>query len=179
VKKILKFITVSTWILFTRVYDTYATYQHTPDLIKEANPLVSIFGFNWLSLLITLIFCTMYVIYAYYIAIFEEYNLLPEEKGYTFSHFIGYIYTGKKQHWLSLFYKIPKDLKRFNHFMGIIFTKCLVFAGVVSTMMWLLINNTEFYKNIHSAPLIYLILITGCFYIYYRWYTKLYSKYII
>ena len=42
----LKFIIMTVWILLTRGYDTYATYQHTPDLDKKANPLVSVFGFR-------------------------------------------------------------------------------------------------------------------------------------
>ena len=35
------------WILLTRWFDAYSTYQYTPDLGKESNPLVSIFGFGW------------------------------------------------------------------------------------------------------------------------------------
>jgi len=62
--------------------------------------------------------------------------------------------------------------------MGQLLSRCLVFAGVLSTIMWLLINNTEFYKNIHSATMIYLILIIGSVIISYRWFKKIYSEYI-
>jgi len=174
-----KFTIVTVWILLTRGYDTYATFQHTPDLGKEANPLVSVFGFNWTPLLVVVAVGSLYVIYTYYLATFQTYNFLPKEKGYSLSHFIGYVYTGKKQSWISVFYKIPKDLQRFNHvIMGQLLSRCLVFAGFVSTIMWLLINNTEFYKSIHSAPMIYLILIIGSVYISYRWFKKIYSEYI-
>jgi len=40
-------------------------------------------------------------------------------------------------------------------------TRCLVFGGVVSTFMWLLLNYVPYYKNIHSATIIYLILVIG------------------
>ena len=174
-----KFTIVTVWILLTRGYDTYATFQHTPDLGKEANPLVSVFGFGWTPLLVVVAVGSLYVIYTYYLATFQKYNFLPKEKGYSLSHFIGYVYTGKKQSWISVFYKIPKDLQRFNHvIMGQLLSRCLVFAGFVSTIMWLLINNTEFYKSIHSAPMIYLILIIGSVYISYRWFKKIYSEYI-
>jgi len=174
----LKFIITTVWILLSRAYDVYATYQHTPDLSKEANPLVSVFGFNWTSLLAVVLFCSIYVIYTYYLTTFHPFNLEPKEKGYTLSHFIGYIYTGKKQSWISLFYKFPKDLKRLNHYSGQLFSRCLVFAGVVSTIMWLLINNTEFYKNIHSVTMIYLILIIGSVIICHRWFKRKYSVYV-
>ena len=42
--KTLKFLVVLSWILFSKSYDAYCTYLHTPDLSKEENPLVSILG---------------------------------------------------------------------------------------------------------------------------------------
>ena len=178
-KKYINFTITTVWILFTRWFDAYSTYQHTPNLGKEANPLVSIFGFGWTPLMAVVAVGILYVIYTYYLAIFQPYNFEPKEKGYSLSHFIGYVYTGKKQSWISVFYKIPRDLQRFNHvIIGQLLSRCLVFAGFVSTIMWLLINNTEFYKSIHSAPMIYLILIIGSVYISYRWFKKIYSEYI-
>ena len=44
-----------------------------------------------------IILAITYVIYAYWVANFKNYELMPTEKGYNFSHFTGYIYTGKKQ----------------------------------------------------------------------------------
>ena len=55
-KKNLKFIFTTTWILLSRSYDAYCTNALTPDLSKEANPLVSIGGISsWTTLLGTLI----------------------------------------------------------------------------------------------------------------------------
>jgi Kef-type K+ transport system membrane component KefB len=176
--KKLKFTITTIWILLTRWFDAFSTYRHTPDLGKEANPLVSIFGFGWTPLLVVIVALSIYVIYAYYLATFQTFNLVPSEKGYSFSHFIGYVYIGKKQSWISLFYKFPKDLNRLNHFVGQLLSRCLVFAGFLSTAMWLLINNTEFYKSIHSAPMIYLILIIGSVYIFYRWFKNIYNEYL-
>jgi hypothetical protein len=176
--KKLKFTITTIWILLTRWFDAFSTYRHTPDLGKEANPLVSIFGFGWTPLLVVIVALSIYVIYAYYLATFQTFNLVPSEKGYSFSHFIGYVYIGKKQSWISLFYKFPKDLNRLNHFVGQLLSRCLVFAGFLSTAMWLLINNTEFYKGIHSAPMIYLILIIGSVYISYRWFKNIYNEYL-
>ena len=72
-----KFTIVTVWILLTRGYDTYATFQHTPYLGKEANPLVSVFGFGWTPLLVVVAVGSLYVIYTYYLATFQTYNFEP------------------------------------------------------------------------------------------------------
>lgn len=172
-----KFAAISIWILLTRAYDAFCTYQYTPDLSHEANPLVSILGFGWTPLLLTLVFLSIYIIYAYYQATFKSYDLLPEESNLSFSDFVGYVYTGEKQSWTVLFYKLPNSMARFNHVMGNLMTQNLVFAGLVSTIMWLLLNYSNFYNKIHSAELIYGILLIGSILIAVAWYSKLYKKY--
>ena len=157
--KKLKFTITTAWILFSRSYDAYCTNLLTPDLSKEANPLVTVVGVSsWTTLLIILGILTIYVIYAYFISVFRPMNLLPKETGYTFSNFVAYVYLGYKDSWTSTLYKFPKDFKRANNYFGHLLTKCLVYAGITSTIMWLLINNSNYYKTIHSAPLIYSIL---------------------
>lgn len=176
----LKFAVTTIWILFSRSYDAYCTNLLTPDLSKEANPLVTVVGVSsWTTLLIILSVLTIYVIYAYFVSVFRPMNLLPKEKGYSFGNFVAYVYLGLKDSWIATLYKLPKDTKRLNNYMGHLLTKCLVYAGVVSTIMWLLINNSEYYKTIHSAPLIYSILIGGCAIITYLWNKSLYSQYLI
>lgn len=177
--KKLKFTLISAWILFSRSYDAYCTYLLTSDLTKEANPLVTILGVSsWSTLLVIIGTLTIYVIYAYFISVFKPMDLIPKEKGYTFGQFITFLYIGNKENVFSIFYKLPKDLKRANTYFGQILTQCLVYAGVVSTIMWLFINYTNFYKTIHSAPLVYLILIGGCLIIAYKWNKDLYKKYL-
>ncbi len=133
---------------------------------------------TWTPLLLDLSILTIYALYAYYLATFKPKDLLPKEKGFTFSNIIAYTYLGQKGEWTSVFYKVPKELSRFNQYMGQNLTKYLVFAGFVSTTMWLLINNTDFYANIHSVTLIYLILIIGCGIITYKWSKQQYKLYL-
>jgi hypothetical protein len=176
--KKIKFASTTIWILLSRTYDAYCTHQLTPDLSKESNPLVSILGMTWTPLLITIGVLTIYFIYTYYITVFKPKDLLPNEKGYTFSEIVAFTYLGKRDNWTAIFYKLPTDLNRFNHWMGHTLTQGLVFAGFVSTMMWLLINYTDYYKTLHSAPLIYAILILGCVMIIYNWNRRMYTAYL-
>lgn len=63
--KKVKFTITTAWILLSRSYDAYCTNMLTPDLSKEANPLVTVFGVSsWTTLLIILGVLTIYVIYA-------------------------------------------------------------------------------------------------------------------
>ena len=175
--KRIKFIIITTWILFSRSYDVYCTYQLTPDLNKESNPLTSIFGMTWTPLLITLSLLIIYLIYAYYLSVFKSKNLLPAEKGYTFNEFITYTYLGYKADLIALLYKFPKDINRFHQWTGENLTACISFAGFVSTIMWLLINHSTYYKTVHSSYAVYSILILGCLCIIYFKNKKMYQKY--
>ncbi len=180
VKKHLKFFTVTTWILFSRSYDAYCTNTLTPDLSKEANPLVTVAGVSsWYVLLIILGFLTAYTLFAYYIRTYKPTNLLPEEKGYSFNHFVAFLFLGYKDQWFATMYKLPSSFRRFNNYMGEVLTTCLAYAGLVSTIMWILIHNSEYYRSVHSAPIIYSILIGGCFAIIYRCNRSEYHRYSI
>ena len=179
-KKNLKFIFTATWILLSRSYDAYCTYALTPDLSKEANPLVSIVGISsWTTLLVILSLLTIYAIYAYYVSLYRPMNLTPKEEGYSFGDFVAFVYLGHKDSWTSVLYKFPRSFTRATNYFGHLLTKGLVFAGVVSTIMWLLINHTEFYKSIHSAALIYVVLVVGILMIAYDWNKKLYQQYLV
>lgn len=168
-----------TWIMLTRSYDAYSTYQLTPDLSKEANPLVSVVGVDSWSLLLIILGCiTVYTLYAYITRIQHPMNLAPEEKNLSFSQFVAYIYLGRKDHWSAIFYKFPHQLKRLNQYMGEFMTKALVYAGFVSTLMWVLIHNSESYRSIHSPSLIYTVLIGGTLAIGYYWNAKMYKAYV-
>jgi hypothetical protein len=46
-----EFITLASLLIVTRVLDGLITYAITPDLSRETNPLVSIFGFGWAGLI--------------------------------------------------------------------------------------------------------------------------------
>jgi len=47
-----EFFILLTLLIVTRVADGILTYKITPDLSREPNPLVSIFGFGWAGLIL-------------------------------------------------------------------------------------------------------------------------------
>ena len=103
-----RFVLTTVWILISRAYDAYCTYQLTPDLTHEANPLVTVVGVSsWSALLIIIGLLTAFVIYAYYKHVFHPIDILPNEEGFTFSNMIAYTYLGRKDNWYAVFYKLP------------------------------------------------------------------------
>lgn len=172
-----RYLLVTSWIIFSRAYDAYSSVLFTPDLSKESNPLASVAGLQWTPILIIVSVLTLYCIYAFYLSIFKPKNLFPEEKGLRPSEFAGYLYFGRKMHWIFMLFMLPSDLKRFNRYMGATLTPCIAFAGIVSTVMWLLIKYTDFYKEYHSATLIYSILLIGSAMIMIVWNYRQYKQY--
>ncbi|NNE28628.1 MAG: hypothetical protein HKN16_03280 [Saprospiraceae bacterium] len=174
----IRFFFTSLFIILSRAYDAYSTFGYTPDLENEANPLVSWLGLGWTPLLIVITILMVYSIVVYYLATFRPVDFFPKETGFNFEEFSTFIYLGKKDKWLSYFYKIPDSLGRFNNYMGIFMTRCLVFAGIVSTIMWLLIKYTESYlEHFHSARLIYVILIVGGILVMWAGHRQLFRQY--
>jgi hypothetical protein len=162
-KKHLKFTLTLIWILFSRTFDAYNTYKHTPNLDKEANPIVSLVGISsWTLLLGILGALTLYVCFAFYRSTYHPLDLEPKEKGLTFASFAAYLYLGKPTHWTAMLYRFPKEIKRLHHYFGSFLTPCLVYAGIISTVMWLLIHYSDAYRAIHTAGRVYFFLIAGC-----------------
>jgi hypothetical protein len=173
-----KFYLLTAWIIFSRSFDAYCTNLHTPDLSKEANPLVSFIGLTWSPLLLILGLLMFLVIYGYYLSVFKPIQLDPEEKGLTFMQFSTFRYLGKKANWSALLLQFPTSPARFSRVMGELLAPCLAFAGLVSTIMWLLIFNSEWYRAIHQAAVVYAILSFGCVLIAYLQYKKYYQQYV-
>ena len=176
--KKLKFISIICWILFSRGFDAYCTMQHTPDLSKEANPLVSVLGISsWTFILGIIGILTLYICFAFYKSVFHPISLEPTEKGLNFREYAAFLYLGERTHWSAMLYKYPKDLKRLHQYFGSVLTACLIYAGIISTLMWLLIQNAEWYREIHTAGRVYFFLIGGSIQIIITWNWQKYKIY--
>lgn len=176
--KIVKFLSITIFILVTRAYDAYCSVLYTPDLSHEANPLVTVLGINSWTLLLGIVGAlTFYVIYMLYVNTFQENTFLPKEKGLGFVDFSVQTYLGRKGHWSEFFYRFP-SLNRFHYIFGYMMSRSLVFAGIVSTVMWLLINYTDWYlQGYHSANMIYGIILVGMLGISIGYFRGLYGEY--
>lgn len=176
--RVTRFVALSSWILISRAFDAWCTFQHTPDLAKEANPLASVAGLGWSPLLGIVGLLSVYTVFALHQALFRPMDLLPPVPGYTFSQCVGFIYLGRKAEWHATLYQLPRDLRRFHTYMGHVLSRGVAFAGVVSTVMWALIWGSERYRSVHSAGLIYGVLVAGCVAIMIDWNRSAYRRYV-
>lgn len=160
--KLIIFITVSLWIIITRIYDAYETYLFTPDLHKEINPLVKYLHFGWTGLLLAITLLVVYIIISFYTFLFDKSVTLPKESGLSFSAFFTTWYFGKKEKWYKAFYKFP-DIKRVHYFAGIFFASSISVAGFCTTLMWILINYTSWYYPKYHNITILLFGFSLCF----------------
>lgn len=158
--KLLRFSLTAIWVVFSRAYDAYCTAQYTPDLTMEANPLVSVLGFGWTPLLAVVGGLTLFTVYAHWKRAFQTEDIYPKSGEYSLLQFNTYLYRGRNEHWSTMLYKPPGSWKRFVQYWGMFATPGLIWAGVISTIMWLLINNTTWYMpDYHSVRSIYLLVI--------------------
>ena len=172
--KQLVFIIVSIGIIGTRIYDYLATRRFRADSEEGANLLPQGQGFSALLFLITL-----YIIYAFYISYFRRIpDLFPKKKGIKFREFIPYCYLGYRDKFRALLWKIPNSFSRFNSFFGPVLAWSMLWAGVVTTSMWFLINKTRWYYPAYHNPLtIYLIMVVGVVLITFLHFAILYRQY--
>jgi len=172
------FFILSSWIVFSRIFDALSTFEHTRDLSKEANPLVSILGLGWSPLLLIIGSLTAYSIFAFYQFTFKTKNLAPLQKDLGFVDYSIYLYLGEIKHWSAMLYQYPKEKWRLHQYLGAILAPCLVYAGILSTTMWLMIQHWPPYKDMHNPWLIYTLLVGGCVIIVYRFHRKSFQLYL-
>ncbi|MEX8547240.1 MAG: hypothetical protein V5804_06530 [Mucilaginibacter sp.] len=160
--KVLIFITVSLWIIITRIYDVYETYLFMPNLDREINPLVKYLHVGWTGLLLVITLLVVYIIFSFYKFLFDKPLSLPKENGLNFSEFFTTWYFGKKENWYKAFYKFP-DTKRVHYFAGVFFASAISVAGLCTTLMWVLIKYTSWYYTKYHNIITLLIGFSFCF----------------
>lgn len=177
-KKHLKFTLILTGILLTRAYDAYCTALFTPDLKREANPLASVFHVQWGGLLLIVGCMLLYVVYALYINMYKQVNLFPAQKHLSFGQFVVHSLYGPGERWTAFLYKLPADKQKMHYVFGYILSYGLLWAGLVTTVMWLLINHTAtYYTQYHSYKGTVSLVLGGVAVVIYYYFNELYNAY--
>jgi uncharacterized membrane protein len=155
-----KFISLSTLLILTRLADAQTTYLYTPDLKREANPLVSLFGFGWTGSIIVQIIGLTFCIYALWVYIFKTVQLPAFDKNISLTKFIGLFHFRDTRSFLKMFYRLPTNKNSLLYSIGYIFTYTLIiFSTIVSCSTTFLILSKS-YRNFYSAYSIPVFLYT-------------------
>jgi len=156
----LEFCILTLLLIITRFWDITSTYIITPNLEKETNPIVSIFGQGWLSIIIIQIILISVIIIFNYYSLFKIKSIHPSHKGYTFIDFLTYFYFGEKQNLIKLLYKFPKNKIILVNMLGYVLPRTLivvsVFISLSSTFLIISSSYAKFYSV--ARPYYYIVL---------------------
>ncbi len=178
-KKKLEFFLLTLLLVITRCWDMAATYVITPDLEKETNPMVSIFGQGWTTIIIFQIILVSFIIILNYYSLFKIKNSYPPHKGYSYRDFISYFYFGEKRNLIEMLYKFPKNRSTFVKALGYVLPRSLIVIGlfISSSSTFLIINNDyqKFYA--FARPYYYIVLIAIVFLFFILFFKREYTIY--
>jgi len=133
----------------------------TPDLERETNPLVSIFGRGWVAVIIFQVILVSIIIILNYLSLFKIKSSYPSQKGYSYKEFIMYYYFGKEENLIKMIYKFPQDKVTLIKLLGYVLPRALIvisiFISTSSTFLIISSDYSEFYAV--AKPYYYIVLI--------------------
>lgn len=178
--KIRLFILISVYTVLI-LADGLLTYLNTPDLSREANPLVSVLGLGWGSLFLANFICFILLI------VLTWYSFVRYQTVYTnttrFTHYISQIVYNRPDKFIWMLYKLPKNWGPVMACMGYCFCYSLIVARLILVLEWLAttfhadltiynyICNTYFFGRLDVVVAILLAIILMFF-----WFYKEYRK---
>lgn len=175
----LEFCLLTLLLLITRFWDAILTYIITPNLEKETNPIVSLFGQGWVSLIsIQIILISVIIILNYY-SLFKIKNIYPSQKGYSFKEFLSYYYFGEKQNLIKLLYKMPKNKSTLIKSLGYMLPRTLIVVSIFISLSSTFLVYSSYYRKFYSVarPYYYIVIAAIAFFFYILFFKREYAIY--
>lgn len=177
-KKRHEFMLLTVLLCVTRLSDLLATFIVTPDLVRETNPMVSIFGQGWTWLIGVQVVLVSSIVWLNYLSIFKPRPDHPPQSGLSLGQFATTYYFGREQHWTNLIFRLPYRRSVFVKVFGYTLPRVLIVVGLVVSMSSLLLSVSKTYAN-HYPPLpaFYAAIAAIALLIYYRFFRIEYNAY--
>lgn len=151
-KKHIEFFILLILLILTRIADGILTYKITPDLSRELNPLVSLFGFRWTGLIIIALLIIIPTIILNYYSIYRPFDNSPPDQNFSFREFKQYYFSASNPALKT------SSLKIIVQTLGYIAPRVFILWG-----LWVIIHNylvlieEPTYKYLRSEYKIWLI----------------------
>ena len=171
-----RFIFLASLLIFTRFADAQTTYLHTPDLKKEANPLVSLLGLGWTGSIIIQVVALTFVIYALWIYCFKKVEVLIYDSNISRTKFISLFHFSDTESFKKLFYKLPTNKNSLLYSIGFIMTFSLIAISILVSTSTSLLIMSEKYRNFYLEFRIPIFLYVISFLIIIFWTRKFYES---
>lgn len=173
----LKFLTLTTLLLFARGCDFYSTslwFFQPGGMEGETNPLTSIFGIGWNGLIIANLVIVSFIIGAYYYYVFRyrpQHNIPRTDH---FLDFVSELYYHQKGKAYQVFYKAPLDKRMLIAHVGYVMIRVTIVGSFLATFhnicQFYQVGFYDTYRDIVGRPLyvIYGLILFSFFYFQFR-----------
>lgn len=181
--KTFEFIVLLLAVLITRLIDLVGTFHYTPNLSKELNPAVRMFGFGWRYLISIQLIGVIFSGAINYLSLFKIKPIEIQKRNLDFKEFISYLYFDKivAWKWSFLFRKGLNGKNQELHMYGWLIPRILIYVGLVLAFFHILLTFVPAYVQIHKYFIIpmYLLMFSSmpvCWYNYYKFRFKIYNQ---
>ena len=167
-------------IIIGRLFDAYTTLLYTPDLKKEGNPIVHIFGGGWNAIIVVQIVVVALVVYGLYFYTFKFKTVLPAETGLTFKQYVSFFCFRDKDSFHQIWYRRIVYKPGLMAVFGYVTTGTLIFASYlvgISTAFLILIPAYKPYYRMGVPFLLLATAVIAMLYFSYRFFKVEYDKY--
>ena len=143
-----QYITAITYIILLRIIDLGLTFIYTPNLKYEWNPVVSIFNYSWVGMLITqiLIVCLIIAVMSFY---FYKKPLSDLPNDLSFNEYIYYYFHNekktKKRKWFKLTQQNINRVLAYNGFILMTLSISISYLAIINNLM--VIYKVRSYSN--------------------------------
>lgn len=146
-----QYITAITYIILLRILDLGLTFIYTPNLRYEWNPVVSVFNYSWMGMLITqvLIISLILAVMSFY---FFKKPLINLPNDLSFSEYIYYYFHNekktKKRKYLKPTRQTLDRVLAYNGFILMALAISISYLAIINNLM--IINKVISYSNFIS-----------------------------
>ena len=138
--------------------DFLLTYIGTPDLMREANPLVMVYGYGWVALIISaIIHVLIFALIIYFVFARFKRSIISCE---GFTQYLSMLYFDRPDKFIWTFYRFPKVSVFWRYFaacMGYLFVITSLLTKMLAIVEWIgiLSNNYSLYINYYIISITY------------------------
>ena len=145
------YITAITYIFLLRFMDLGLTFIYSPDLRYEWNPIVSVFNYSWIGLLVTQIFIVIIILAVMSFYFFKKPIInLPDDlsfRDYIYFYFHNEKKTKKRQYLKPTRQTLDRVLA-YNGFILMTLAISVSYLAIINNIM--VIRNVRVYSNFIS-----------------------------
>lgn len=177
------YITTAGYIILLRLLDLGLTFIYTPELHNEWNPVVSIFGYSWLGMLVTQILLISFIIFVMSFYFYKE-PIVNPPYDLNFKEYIYYYFHNKKRttkkKWLPFNRRSLERVLAYNGFILMTLSISVSYLAIINNL--LIIRNVRAYSYFIYRysdvffPLLLVTLAISSFYLFFFMEYKTYKS---